>query len=266
MVFIAQILLNGVVGLVLFWVIQYHSKADKPWPFSWKVDPELEFNLHPFLMIMGFIYFMGQAMLMYRTCRCCRRIWSKLLHTTFHLLAAPCIAIGFVATYDYHNDRVDKKTGNPEPIPHFYSIHSWMGLTTMGLFALQFIVGFFSFLLLLCCESATASFRAALVPIHSTFGITTFVMAVATACTGLTEKAFFELSVANRLWVPYLWQNSDTPIHEGYTDQMFMESLIINAMAAGLIGLVIVMPILVLHPKFRNRPQRIITVTHDRYG
>ena len=58
---------------------------------------------------------------------------------------------------------------------------------------LQFIVGFFSFLLLLCCESATASFRAALVPIHSTFGITTFVMAVATACTGLTEKAFFTL-------------------------------------------------------------------------
>ena len=61
------------------------------------------------------------------------------------------------------------------------------------LFFLQFIVGFFSFLLLLCCESATASFRAALVPIHSTFGITTFVMAVATSCTGLIEKAFFTL-------------------------------------------------------------------------
>ena len=61
MVFIAQILLHGVVGLVLFWVIQYHSKPGKTWPFSWKVDPELEFNLHPFLMIMGFIYFMGQG-------------------------------------------------------------------------------------------------------------------------------------------------------------------------------------------------------------
>ena len=60
MVFIAQILLHGVVGLVLFWVIQYHGK-DKAWPFSWKTDPDLEFNLHPFLMIMGFIYFMGQG-------------------------------------------------------------------------------------------------------------------------------------------------------------------------------------------------------------
>lgn len=61
------------------------------------------------------------------------------------------------------------------------------------LFTLQFVAGFFSFLLLLCCESATASFRAGLVPIHSAFGVITFVMAVATCCAGLTEKAFFSL-------------------------------------------------------------------------
>ena len=66
-------------------------------------------------------------------------------------------------------------------------------LIFVRVFLFQFIVGFFSFLLLLCCESATASFRASLVPIHSTFGITTFVMAVATCCSGLTEKAFFVL-------------------------------------------------------------------------
>ena len=57
----------------------------------------------------------------------------------------------------------------------------------------QFIVGFFSFLILLCCEGATAAFRASLVPIHATFGITTFMLAVATCLTGLTEKAIFEL-------------------------------------------------------------------------
>merc|ERR1712088_985864 len=180
----------------------------------------------------GFIYFMGQAMLMYRTCRCCRRIWSKLLHTMFHLLAAPCIAIGFVAVWDYHHDRRDSQ-GNPAPVPHFYSLHSWMGLTTMGLFALQFVVGFFSFLLLLCCESATASFRAALVPIHSTFGITTFVMAVATACTGLTEKAFFTLR--NGLygqWVKHL----DLDFSDGaMTADQFQEALVINSLGGCLI-------------------------------
>merc|ERR1712156_699206 len=254
MVFIAQILLHGVVGLVLFWVIQYHSKADKPWPFSWKVDPELEFNLHPFLMIMGFIYFMGQAMLMYRTCRCCRRIWSKLLHTTFHLLAAPCIAIGFVAVYDYHNDRRDK-FGNPDPIPHFYSIHSWMGLTTMGLFALQFLVGFFSFLLLLCCESATASFRAALVPIHSTFGITTFVMAVATACAGLTEKAFFSLSSIQEPDQYDYYADEKPTLYKGIGDlydELPNEAIIVNTIGAALVGLAILMPCILKCDAFRK--------------
>jgi len=276
LVFIAQFLLHGVLGLTFFWIVQYHSKPEAPWPFSWKRDPDLEWNLHPVLMVTGFIYFMGQAMLMYRTCRCCRRIWSKLLHTMFHLLAAPCIAIGFVAVWDYHNDRRDSQ-GNPAPVPHFYSLHSWMGLTTMGLFALQFVVGFFSFLLLLCCESATASFRAALVPIHSTFGITTFVMAVATACSGLTEKAFFTLSLDYSKWVPQLTEyfsdslrlnnsgNGNTPTDD-QSQKYFEQALVINALGAALIGLIIVMPILVLHPKFRFRPQRIITVTHDRYG
>ena len=58
--FLAQILLHGVVGLVLFWVIAYHSK-DNVGPFSFRTDPELEWNLHPVLMILGFIYFMGQG-------------------------------------------------------------------------------------------------------------------------------------------------------------------------------------------------------------
>jgi hypothetical protein len=63
----------------------------------------------------------------------------------------------------------------------------------MGLFAIQFVIGFFSFLILLCCEGATAACRASLVPTHATFGLITFVMAAATAVTGLTEKALFEL-------------------------------------------------------------------------
>ena len=75
-------------------------------------------------------------MLMYRTCRCCRRIWNKLLHTVFHILAIPCIAIGFIAVLDSHNLRTNAD-GEPDPIPNFYSLHSWIGLGAMGLFALQ---------------------------------------------------------------------------------------------------------------------------------
>jgi len=262
LVFIAQILLHGVLGLVFFWIVQYHSKPNSPWPFSWKEDPDLEWNLHPVLMITGFIYFMGQAMLMYRTCRCCRRIWSKLLHTMFHLLAAPCIAIGFVAVWDFHNDR--RVDGVPAPVPHFYSLHSWMGLTTMGLFALQFVVGFFSFLLLLCCESATASFRAALVPIHSTFGITTFVMAVATACSGLTEKAFFTLrellhdsknSDAISLKEPGEYDYDEETYYKAIADlysELPNEAIIVNTICAALVGLAILLPCILKCDAFRK--------------
>ena len=105
-----------------------------------------------YLFVENNIFFQSfLAMLMYRSCRCCRRIANKLLHTVFHLLAMPCIAIAFVATYDSHTNRtVPCEQGEcPAPIPNFYSLHSWMGLTTMGLFAMQVnarLITFMSFL------------------------------------------------------------------------------------------------------------------------
>ena len=62
LVTIAQILLHGALGLVLYWVFMFHRKEGATWPFAWREDPQTEFNLHPVLMIAGFIYFMGQGM------------------------------------------------------------------------------------------------------------------------------------------------------------------------------------------------------------
>ncbi|XP_060528493.1 plasma membrane ascorbate-dependent reductase CYBRD1 isoform X2 [Cylas formicarius] len=187
-VVLASILLLGSLGLTLFWVIQYRQG------FAWRDDPVKQFNLHPVLMVAGFITFSGFSVLLYRICRCCRRIYVKLLHTVFHALAIPCVAIGFLAVLDSHNLK-------QPPIPNFYSLHSWIGLVTMGLFAIQFVVGFFSFLILLCCEGATAGFRAALVPIHASFGLTTFMLAIAACVSGLTEKALFTLGDSYSQWI-----------------------------------------------------------------
>lgn len=77
------------------------------------------------------------AILLYRLCRCLKHIYAKLAHTLFHALAIPCIGLGFLAVWDSHN------LANP-PIPNFYSLHSWLGLVTMGLFVLQFVFGFFT--------------------------------------------------------------------------------------------------------------------------
>jgi len=163
---------------------------------------------------------------------CCRKIYVKLLHTVFHALSIACIAIGFLTVWDFH------EFGSPK-IPHFYSLHSWLGLTTMGLFAIQFVIGFFSFLILLCCEGATAACRASLVPTHATFGIITFVMACATAVAGLTEKAIFALGQSNYA-------------HWGVTEAIIINVLGIVIAASG-ISLVFTLSV----PSIRKIPMRM---------
>ena len=63
--FLTQILLHGVLALTLYWVIQYRWDGEGL-PFAWsgaggKGDPEKLWNLHPVLMVTGFIYCMGQG-------------------------------------------------------------------------------------------------------------------------------------------------------------------------------------------------------------
>lgn len=69
-------------------------------------------------------------MLTYRMFGCCSKLGAKLLHTILYLMAVPCIVVSTIAVFDSHDLR-------DEPIPNLYSLHSWMGLVTIGLFALQ---------------------------------------------------------------------------------------------------------------------------------
>ncbi|XP_037040464.1 cytochrome b reductase 1 isoform X1 [Bradysia coprophila] len=179
-VILSTILLIGALVLTLFWVIYYRGG------FAWSEKPEIQFNLHPVLMVGGFITLSGFSILFYRLCRCLKHIYVKLAHTFFHACTIPCVVIGFLAVFDSHN------LANP-PIPNFYTLHSWIGLVTMGLFVLQFVFGFFTFLVCLCCENGTYSCRAAMVPIHASFGLVTFMLACAACLTGLTQKAIWKL-------------------------------------------------------------------------
>ncbi|BES97001.1 Eukaryotic cytochrome b561 [Nesidiocoris tenuis] len=239
-VVLSSILLVASLVLVLFWCLYYRKG------YAWNDNPKIQFNLHPTLMIAGFIFFSGFSMLLYRISRCCRRIYVKLLHTLFHTLAIPCVVLGFMAVLDYHN------LADP-PIPNFYSIHSWMGFVTMGLFALQFVVGFFSFLLLLCCDSATAGFRASLVPVHATFGLTTFMLAVATCLTGLTEAAYFNFGAPGSTAVK-AEQGIDTRAAYASWKE---EGIVMNALAMVLVALGILVSYAV-----RREPLRVHSVSY----
>ena len=71
-------------------------------------------------------------MLVYRLFRCCHKAVTKLLHTILLLCAVPCIVVGTIAVFDFHNLR-------EKPFPNLYSLHSWCGLITIGLFGMQVI-------------------------------------------------------------------------------------------------------------------------------
>lgn len=55
LVFLAEILMFGLLSLVLFWAVYYRGG------FGWRDQLSLEFNFHPVLMICGFIFFSGHG-------------------------------------------------------------------------------------------------------------------------------------------------------------------------------------------------------------
>jgi hypothetical protein len=57
---LACILLLASLGLTLYWVIRHQEG------FAWRDDPKRQFNLHPVLMVAGFITFSGFCE--YRNC------------------------------------------------------------------------------------------------------------------------------------------------------------------------------------------------------
>ncbi len=184
-------------------------------------------------------------------------MWTKFLHVTFHLLAVPCGVFGFIAVYRHHNRH------DPKPIPNFYSAHSWMGAAAMGVFGLQFLFGFMVFIVLLCCEKQSARLRAKFAPLHAGMGVAAFVLGVATACSGITQKIYASLGSQYSDWIPFATsgQVDSIPIVgepenqdavEPFTRLMFEEALTANVLVASLVLVAILLPCVVVNPRFRG--------------
>ncbi|GFQ81596.1 cytochrome b reductase 1 [Trichonephila clavata] len=213
---VAEILLAGSLGLILYWVFNYHGGV------AFAGDGSRQMNLHYVLMVAGFTFMNGHAMLVYRMFPCCKKIYNKIIHMLFFLASAACIAIGLYAAIDAHNE-------GPKPV-HFYSMHSWIGLAACGLFALQFVTGFFFFLVLMLCDSATAKFRQTMIPTHVTFGLIIFVVAAAATLTGLTQSARYRLS-----------GKDGKPNYKDFPEQ----GIVVNVLAMCIIASVIIVPYII---------------------
>lgn len=140
--------------LVTIWTSYYRNG------FSWRSNPQLEFNWHPLLMTIGLVFlyangiifridfyfiimniyiyvyyiwecvFHSLAMLIYRTQRNVRKRRLKLTHAGMMLFIILLTVIALIAVFDSHN------LDSP-PRPNMYTLHSWIGLTTVILFCCQ---------------------------------------------------------------------------------------------------------------------------------
>ncbi|XP_026480612.1 cytochrome b561-like [Ctenocephalides felis] len=153
--------------------------------FAWRSTPELQFNWHPLLMSIGMIFLYSNSMLIYRSYRSCCKRTLKIAHSAIHGLIFLLTIIALIAVFDSHN--LHMKDGQSDPIPNMYSLHSWIGLTAVILFACQLLSGFVTYLY----PGLTSNIKTTYMPVHTFFGIAIFICVVAAALLGLSEKGFF---------------------------------------------------------------------------
>eukprot|EP00475_Leptophrys_vorax_P009217 TRINITY_DN16088_c0_g1_i2.p1 TRINITY_DN16088_c0_g1~~TRINITY_DN16088_c0_g1_i2.p1 ORF type:complete len:275 (+),score=12.45 TRINITY_DN16088_c0_g1_i2:46-870(+) len=161
--------------LVVYWVVYFQGG------FGWAAsNPDAVFNIHPPLMLIGFIVVFGEAILAYRLLPVARPT-RKAIHLTLNGFALLLGLAGVLAVYRFHALR---------SIPHFYTLHSWCGLAVMVLFTVQWFLGLYYYMY----PGASQPIRVAFMPWHTFLGLFLFVLALATASQGLQEKMVFRYS------------------------------------------------------------------------
>eukprot|EP00197_Chlamydomonas_leiostraca_P002725 CAMPEP_0202857748 /NCGR_PEP_ID=MMETSP1391-20130828/565_1 /ASSEMBLY_ACC=CAM_ASM_000867 /TAXON_ID=1034604 /ORGANISM="Chlamydomonas leiostraca, Strain SAG 11-49" /LENGTH=268 /DNA_ID=CAMNT_0049536589 /DNA_START=138 /DNA_END=944 /DNA_ORIENTATION=+ len=146
-------------------------------------DTSKLFNWHPILMTLAFGVFMAEALLTYQV-----PLWPgipretrKKIHWGCHSAAIVCALLGVTAAFKSHSLK------KPTPIPDLYSPHSFLGMTTLVMVGLQFLVGLTSYV----APRASLPFRLALGPVHKFAGYATWSCGLAAMATGLQEKVTF---------------------------------------------------------------------------
>ncbi|GFV84227.1 cytochrome b561 [Trichonephila clavipes] len=170
-----------IVGLLIRWCFLYKG-------FSWE-DANLQFNYHPLFMVLGLIYFYGDALIVYRVMYFLPKWVLKIIHACLHACAIIFSTIALVAVLENHRRTVKAD---------FYSLHSWMGIATFSCFILQYIGSFVTFML----PWVPNIWRARFMPFHTFFGLGLFAMAVGTAEMGLTEKLLWTANYTTNQMVP----------------------------------------------------------------
>eukprot|EP00897_Mesotaenium_endlicherianum_P009219 jgi/Mesen1/8325/ME000457S07515 len=172
-------ILTHVVGvlvlvLVIVWSVGYRGGVG--WFTSNKA---LIFNWHPILMVTGLIFITGEGVLVYRLLPGSKQV-RKIVHSTLNGVALVLGIVGVTAAFRYHNESVPA-------IDNLYSLHSWVGLTTLVLFGVQWIAGLVTFLY----PGASNPVRTSALPWHTFLGVFLYILALVSAELGILEKVTF---------------------------------------------------------------------------
>lgn len=145
---------------------------------------ELIFNWHPTLMVTGLIFCGTCSMLSYRILPFPKPL-TKSIHALLHTAAMIFIIIGLACVitgnnYEDHNEADDEyySTGY---YANFVSLHSFIGITTCIMYALNYFFGLFYFLM----PGFSVEARQAYMPNHMFFGI---FLLIAATCASITGK------------------------------------------------------------------------------
>ncbi|KAG9457336.1 hypothetical protein H6P81_001844 [Aristolochia fimbriata] len=172
---IAHFLGIAITTLVLVWIFHFEHGLALSSENKQKI-----FNVHPVLMLIGFVFIIGEGIMAYKTVPSTRRV-QKLVHMILLLMALVLGVLGIYAVFKFRNE-----VGIPA-IPNMRTLHSWLGMGTICLFGFQWLLAFFSFFF----PGAEIGTRARVAPWHTFMGVVIFLMAICTAEAGLTEAFIF---------------------------------------------------------------------------
>ncbi|KAG8381338.1 hypothetical protein BUALT_Bualt06G0112000 [Buddleja alternifolia] len=170
--FVAHFLAIAGAIMVLVWNISFRGGL------AWEsTNKSVIFNLHPVLMLIGFIVIGGEAIMSYK-CLPLKKPEKKLIHLVLHAIALVLGIFGIYMAFKFHNE---------SNIANLYSLHSWLGIGVIVLYGIQWIYGFLVFFY----PGGTSAIRSESLPWHVLFGIFVYVLAVGTAALGYLEKLTF---------------------------------------------------------------------------
>ncbi|KAJ8448707.1 hypothetical protein Cgig2_010594 [Carnegiea gigantea] len=183
--FVAHALAAACAVLVLVWCISFRGGL------AWEAtNKSLIFNIHPVLMLIGFIIIGGEAIMSYKSLPLKKEV-QKVIHLVLHAIALALGIVGIIAAFKYHNESA---------ILNLYSLHSWLGIGIIVLYAIQNRK--FKYHSESECQKirrGSASLRSDSLPWHVIFGMFVYGLAIANAALGFLEKlTFLENSGLNK--------------------------------------------------------------------